>query len=120
MHYNNIDFEIFSSLTAKELKYSKKIYTYLKKRVGKSKSKTCTEILLTTGLFLKVEGVIFRKIIHYLRLNVNPNICAFSKGYYIAETEEELRNFIISLKSRIATQQQTIYHIENGLLNFHK
>ena len=115
-----IDFHICNQLSVTHLSYSKKIYAYLKTRIGKSKSKTCEEIKVKTQLYFKLEDSYFRQIIQYLRLNVDARICAGQKGYYIAETEEELKEFLDSLQRRVSSQMMTIYHIENGVLNWNK
>jgi hypothetical protein len=115
-----IDFHIYNQLSATHLSYSKKIYAYLKTRIGKEKSKTCEDIKIKTKLFFELEDSQFRNIIQYLRLNVDARICAGHKGYYIAETEQELKEFLDSLQRRVSTQMMTIYHIQNGVLNWNK
>jgi hypothetical protein len=115
-----IDFPIYHSLSEKHLQYSKKIYAYLKTRKGKTKAKTCDEIKAKTGLYFRLENPCFRSIIQYLRLNIDARICASNNGYYIAETEEELKEFLDSLQRRVSTQMVTIYHIQNGVLDFNK
>ena len=122
MEYMNIpiDFPIYTTLNQTHLDYSKKIYAYLKTRVGKRKAKTCEQIKEKTRLYFKLEDAQFRSIIQYLRLNVDAKICACKNGYYMAETQEELKEFLDSLQRRVSTQMVTIYHIENGVLNFDK
>ena len=112
------EFPIYDNLSKNELEYSKKIYRYLKTKIGKSKAKTCEEIRMKTRTYFKLEEPTFRKIIHYLRLNVDASICACGKGYYMAETEQELNEFLESLKKRVNSQLTTIYHIENGIRKF--
>jgi|688.fasta_scaffold220165_4 hypothetical protein len=116
----DVDFVIYDSLSPRELAYSKKIYSHLKTRIGKRKCKTAQEIKGKVGLYFLCEDPTFRKIIHYLRLNVDSRICACGKGYYIAENDEELDNFINRLKARLKTQAQMIYHLEQGVRNFDK
>lgn len=116
--YETLDFHTIVSLPEKELQYSKVIYTYLKKRVGKRNAKTCTEILLTTKLYYKMEAPTFRKIVHYLRMTTDAQICATSKGYYIAENQEELNDFVNRLKKRLQTQRKMVLHIESIISRF--
>jgi len=122
MDYMNIpiDFPIYDTLSERNIMFSKKIYAYLKTRVGKRKAKTCEAILIKTRLYFKLNDAEFRMIIHYLRLNVDARICACGVGYYMAENEEEMKDFLDRLQKRVQTQMVTIYHIENGVLNWNK
>lgn len=74
----------------------------LTKKVGKEKAITNTEIVA----ILKKEGyklseVRVRKIINYIRVNgIIERLIATSDGYYIANNEQEVRDYIESLKGR--------------------
>ena len=50
----------------------------------------------------KITEARVRKIVAHIRINgLVPNLIATSKGYYIAETEQEMDNYIESLDQRI-------------------
>ena len=53
------------------------------------------------------EGADMRAIIHRLRTNGWP-ICACDKGYYLAQTKEELAKFIVALEKRIKSQREAV------------
>jgi len=53
------------------------------------------------------EGADMRAIIHRLRTNGWP-ICASDKGYYLAQTKEELAKFIVALEKRIKSQREAV------------
>ena len=45
-----------------------------------------------------------RKIINYIRMNdIIPMLCGDNRGYYVAETEQEVRDFIRSMRDRTSS-----------------
>lgn len=61
-----------------------------------------------------------RKYVSYIRINYLPHLCATSKGYYLAETREELRSYLESSWQRIS-QQHAAYeagreYLDRGIL----
>lgn len=72
---------------------------------GKSKAISNNSIrhyLLQRGY--KVDNIRLRKMINYIRKNLSPELCANSKGYFMAETEQELATYIDSARQRIREQ----------------
>lgn len=50
----------------------------------------------------KLTSVRLRKIIHHIRVNnLVPLLCSNSKGYYLALSSEEVREYLAGLKVRI-------------------
>jgi len=93
----------------KELTYYEKtellpvIVRGIQSNVGEANAitnKAAVEILKGKGL--AVDGPRFRKLIHVIRVSgMVEGIVASSKGYYIAETDEQWSNYIKSLGERI-------------------
>lgn len=97
----------FSEQTKQLTDYEKnslvpRIVTGLRKIVGRERAITNSEIVAR----LKKEGyklseVRVRKIINYIRVNgIIERLIATSDGYYIANNEQEVRDYIESLKGR--------------------
>lgn len=59
----------------------------------------------------RIRGSELRRMINHLRVDGIP-ICSTDKGYFYAETEEELQRTIRQLQSRI----KKIAHAERGLI----
>jgi len=50
----------------------------------------------------KLTSVRLRKIIHHIRVNnLVPLLCSNSKGYFIGQSSEEVREYLAGLKHRI-------------------
>jgi len=79
-----------------------RIVTGMRKIVGRERAITNAEIVAR----LKKEGYKLsearvRKIINYIRVNgIIERLIATSEGYYIANTDQEVRDYIESLKGR--------------------
>lgn len=89
-------------LTKEELKILELVCKSLAVKIGASK--TVTNKKMVEGLAnygIKTSAPRIRKIINYIRVNglVN-NLIATSKGYYVAETKDEILNYIQSLEQR--------------------
>ena len=76
----------------------------LRVKVGKDKAVTNRDIVrgLKANLNIKISEARVRKMINHIRNNdIIPCLIATSKGYYIAETPEEVDDYIDSLYGRI-------------------
>lgn len=90
----------------------------LRSKIGKSKAITGTEICNKMNLSGRLRGyklnpVKLRKIISAIRINgILQGLCSNSKGYYLAETEEELQECLKSLRERLRQQQMVVDALE--------
>jgi len=95
--------EYTAELNAYELGLVPNIVSRLKLKIGKHqavKSSYIVKEFKKRGK--KMSGARWRKIVNYIRVNnMVPFLISTSKGYYIATTEEEIRNYLESLKQRI-------------------
>lgn len=76
----------------------------LRVKVGKEKAVTNKDIVrgLKANCNIKIGEARVRKMINYIRNNdIIPCLIATSKGYYIAETKEEMLDYIDSLYGRV-------------------
>ena len=54
-----------------------------------------------------------RKLINHIRItNQLPGLCSSKNGYFIANSLEEIEDYIISLKQRIKSQVDVLNSIE--------
>ena len=66
------------------------------------------ERLATLGIDIKDTRL--RKLIQYIRVNnLIFGLCSTSNGYYIASTQQEFYDTLLSLKERIEVQTSTFY-----------
>lgn len=73
----------------------------LSQKTGKSKAVTNKEIVNLLKPKYKITETRVRKLINHIRVNdLIPALIATSDGYYIAQTEAELRDYEDSLKGR--------------------
>lgn len=57
-----------------------------------------------------------RKIINHIRRNhLIPNLCACSSGYYCAENDKELKEYLTGLRQRISAIQEVLNSFEKKL-----
>lgn len=63
-----------------------------------------------------VPGADMRQIIHALRVKGYP-ICANSRGYFYARTEESLSKFIVKLQSRLQSQEEALNGLKGSFHN---
>lgn len=82
--------------------------------IGKSKAYTNKQIVdAVKGKYnIKLNGPRLRKLIQYIRINdLVPLLVATSKGYYVSEDKEEIRDYIHSLEQRL----HSIHNTTNSL-----
>ena len=93
--------DITYELTKEEMEKLPIVIKGLEKKIGKEKAVTSTKIC--EALNLKAPRL--RKIINHIRINnLIFGLCSSSNGYFIADNEKELNEYIISLKQRIKAQ----------------
>lgn len=76
----------------------------LRVKVGKEKAVTNKDIVrgLKVNCDIKIGEARVRKMINYIRNNdIIPCLISTSKGYYIAETKDEMLDYIDSLYGRV-------------------
>ena len=76
----------------------------LRVKIGKDKAVTNRDIVrgLKANLNIKIGEARVRKMINHIRNNdIIPCLIATSKGYYIAETPDEMTDYIDSLFGRV-------------------
>ena len=76
----------------------------LRVKVGKQKAVTNKDIVrgLKANCGIKIGEARVRKMINHIRNNdIIPCLIATSKGYYIAETKDEMLDYIDSLYGRV-------------------
>jgi len=92
----------------------------LSKMIGKKKAftnKQCCDKLIS--LNYEINDARFRKCIHFIRQNhLVPGLIGTGKGYYRAETKEELEIYLLSLKERVNSIQEIIKAIEFDINTF--
>lgn len=92
----------------------------LRVKVGRNSAITNKYIVSSLRGSCKITEALVRKIINHIRTNdLIPGLIATSDGYFIAETEQELREYEDSLKGRedairevrisIARQRRILY-----------
>lgn len=85
------------------------ILVHLKR--GKANAMDARDIAKAIGAKRERTEVIVRSAIRDLNLNGHP-ICSCSKGFFIADTQAELDEYVRSLRKRIAGVQQRISALE--------
>jgi hypothetical protein len=76
------------------------IVSFLRDKKGKERAVKNEEISYTLSSTIKPARI--RKILHVIRVSGElPGIVASSKGYYIADTEEEWEAYLYGLHQRI-------------------
>ena len=61
---------------------------------------------------ISVSDARVRKIVNHIRINnLVSLLCSNSKGYYVAKSTEEIKDYLKGLKSRIDSQQ----HVYNSI-----
>lgn len=98
-----VGFEEFTiELNDKEKVIAERIAVGLRHRIGKKNAITNKQIRLK----LSAEGhrladATIRKMVQYIRQHgIVKRVCSTSNGYFVAETDEELNNWITSMKQR--------------------
>ena len=110
------DFEdITYELTEDELNKVPLLIKGLSLRTGKDMAVSGSLICKKMNL----KGPRLRKIINYIRINnLHNGLCSCGKGYYTANTLEELEGCLISLKQRIASQVKILNALEGQTMMF--
>lgn len=105
-------FEEFTvELNDKEKIIAERIAVGLRHRVGIKNAITNKQIRLK----LSEEGhrladATIRKIVQYIRQHgIVKRVCSTSNGYFVAATDQELENWITSMKQRIKSMQYTLH-----------
>lgn len=81
----------------------------LKTKIGKEKAITNKKIRerFLDQWNVKISDARVRKIVNHIRRNdLVPLLCSTSKGYFVAQTREEVIDYLTSLKQRINEQQR--------------
>jgi hypothetical protein len=96
----------------------------LRSKIGKDKAITGTDIctkMNASGRLkeYKLNPVKLRKIISAIRIhNFLPMVCSNSRGYYVADTAQELDDCLQSLRERLNQQQRVVDALEQqGKIN---
>ena len=91
----------------------------LRVKVGKEKAVTNKDIVrgLKANCDIKIGEARVRKMINYIRNNdIIPCLIATSKGYYIAETKDEMLDYIESLYGRVEAIEADALSIKRQML----
>lgn len=83
----------------------------LRPRIGKQKCITGKEIILAVEKKFneKINPGRLRVYVQYIRAHgLVPMLCAYQKGYYVAESKEEWHKYIEGFRSRIRSMQFTM------------
>jgi hypothetical protein len=97
--------DLTAQLTDKELSMIPLLVRTLEGRVGAKNAITNLSLrMYLSGQGVLVEGPRIRKMINHIRINqLVRNLIATSKGYYIAASDEELKEYIKGLKQRASS-----------------
>jgi len=88
----------------------------LETKIGKSSAVTKTKIIkgIEKNYGIKLTGARVRKIIQYIRLTgMIERLMASSKGYYISNDKQELKDYIESLMQRASQIELLAKQIEH-------
>jgi hypothetical protein len=106
-NFENITYK----LTDEEMKHLPTIIAMLKQSYGRDKAVSCTHIQDKVN----ISQARIRIIINYIRRNgLVPDLCASSKGYYVARTQQEFHKYVQSLTDRINSIQSVLDAINNN------
>ena len=107
-------------LTPKEREvYMPPIIRGLRGKVGKQKIVTSTQIVdgLYANCNIKISAARVRKIVNHIRNNgIIPCLIATSDGYYIAETKDEMLDYIDSLYGRVEAIEAVALSMKRQML----
>lgn len=115
---NNFE-DITQELSGDEKKVLPILINGLKNCIGKEKSYSNKKIkgILLTKYNIKLSEPRLRKIIQYIRVKgLVPCLIATSKGYYVSNDMNEVRDYCESLQQRINAIKQTKESIENQII----
>lgn len=104
-------------LTEEEHKLLPEFVRCLQKYTGKKNAitnKSIREGYWRKGIKLSDSRI--RKIINHIRLhNMVPKLCANSRGYYIAQNNEELQEYVNGLRQRVGAIKAILTTLEEQL-----
>ena len=106
--------EYTEPLTRDEMDLVPFIEKGLRNHVGAEQAITSTAIIRSIEMKknIKIGGPRLRKILHHIRTYDGAMlICASSKGYYVAKTQQEYDTYIKSLSDRI----EAITHLRDSM-----
>ena len=107
--------DITYELTKEEMEKLPIVVKGLQTKIGKQKAVTSTKICDA----LNIIGPRLRKMINHIRINnLIFGLCSSSNGYFIAENEKEINEYIISLKQRIKAQVDVLNALEQQTVMF--
>jgi hypothetical protein len=91
-------------------------------KVGKENAITNNQIVpKLKGKGYKVSSSRIRKIVHYIRVaGLIPCLIATSKGYYISNDKEEIKEYIDSLHQRADSITFVAYALQGNLDNLNR
>ena len=115
---NNFE-DITKELSGDEKRVLPIIVNGLKNCIGKQKSYSNKKIkgALLEKYNIKLSGPRLRKIIQYIRVkDLVPCLIATSRGYYVSDDMNEVREYCESLQQRINSIKQTKTSIEKQLI----
>jgi len=116
------DFEqLTKPLTPFEAEVRDYIIPHLSNKKGKASS--VSNAAIRAGLLKekewKISEIRMRKIIYNIRYNnLIPMLASGGKGYFVAITEQEMRDCIESLKDRMRAQGLTVEVLNDQLLEY--
>lgn len=91
-------------LTSDELIAAETIASIIKSAIGEAhavRNRDIAVICKDKGVALSLPEPRIRKIINHLCHYRMPNICATSKGYFLPKDQQEMEDYLYSLKNRI-------------------
>jgi hypothetical protein len=110
---------ITAELTPEEKKLVPQFVNGLKTKIGKKSAVTNKHIrarFKTIGVTVSDARV--RKIVNFIRISdLVPMLCSTSKGYFVAQSVDEVESYLKGLKERIAAQQAVHDAIERQFNN---
>tara|TARA_R110000744_G_scaffold322577_1_gene428536 strand:- start:407 stop:778 length:372 start_codon:yes stop_codon:yes gene_type:complete len=96
-------------LTDDEILLVDKLINGFNNKIGKDKAVNSTLICKA----IKITAPRLRKLINHIRItNQLPGLCSCKNGYFIANSLEDIEDYIISLKQRIKSQVDVLNSIE--------
>lgn len=107
-------------LSKEEKKILPIVVNGLKKCIGKEKAYTNKAITQAIKMryHIKVSDARLRKIIQYIRTkDLVPLLIASSKGYYVSNDKEEIREYINSLNQRLNSIKSTAISMKRQYVN---
>jgi hypothetical protein len=110
--------EVTNPLTYEERQLVRPMMRGLLEHKGQANAITAKDIILGFSQSpkwrdIKLNGARVRKIIHHIRANnLVWGVCSSKKGYYVAATQQELKDNCISLRQRMASMKYVLDAME--------